>query len=104
MPVPLLTSVASEGHIHLILGSNPIASARCARSLEVGARPKVIVPAEAEIHYLLAKRIEAGEVEWIRRGFEDADLTSLGRQEVDCTVDAVFVTSKGKSTDCEFFA
>lgn len=97
MPPPLLTTVDCEGHIHLVLGSNPLASARCAKSIEVGAKPKVIAPADAEVHYLLAKRIEAGEVERIKRPFEEADLTSLGRDEVDNVVDAVFVTSSGKS-------
>ena len=98
MPPPLLAAVDSEGNIHLVLGSNPLASARCAKSLEVGAKPKVIAPADADVHYLLAKRIEAGEVEWVKRNFEDTDVTSLGRDEVDGVVDAVFVTANGKST------
>ncbi len=97
MPPPLLTAIDSVGHIHLVLGSNPLASARCTKSIEVGAKPRVIAPADAEVHYLLAKRIEAGEVEWIQRNFEETDLTSLGRDEVDKVVDAVFVTSGGKS-------
>ena len=97
MPPPLLTTVDSKGHIHLVLGSNPLASARCTKSIEVGAKPKVVAPADAEVHYLLAKRIEAGEVEWIKRSFVDSDFTSLGREEVDKVVDAVFVTSSGKS-------
>jgi hypothetical protein len=98
MPAPLLTAIDSVGHVHLIVGSNPLASARCARSIEVGAKPKIVAPANAEVHYVLAKRIEEGEVEWIKEGFEDAHLTTLGRDEVDTVVDAVFVTSNGKST------
>lgn len=97
MSPPLLASVASIGHVHLVIGSNPLASARCAKSIEVGAKPTVIAPPEAEVHYLLMKRIEAGEVDWIKRRFEEADLVSLGRDEVDKVVDAVFITSSGKS-------
>lgn len=98
MPAPLLTAIDSVGHVHLIVGSNPLASARCARSIEVGAKPKIVAPANAEVHYVLTKRIEEGQVEWIKEEFEDAHLTTLGRDEVDAVVDAVFVTSNGKST------
>ena len=97
MPAPLLTALDCEGHVHLVVGSNPVASARCARSIEVGAKPKIVAPANADVHYVLAKRIEDGEVEWIKEGFEDSHLTSMGRDEVDNVVDAVFVTSGGKS-------
>ncbi len=97
MAPPLLTALDSTGHVHLILGSNPLASARCSKSIEVGAKPKVIAPADAEIHYVLAKRIEDGEVEWIKKSFEDADLSELGREEVNNFVDAVFVTVNGKN-------
>ena len=97
MAPPLLTALDSAGHTHLIIGSNPLASARCSKSIEVGAKPKVIAPADADIHYVLSKRIEDGEVEWIKKSFEDADLSSLGRDEVDNVVDAVFVTTNGKN-------
>ena len=101
---PLLTALDSEGHIHLIVGTNPLASARCAKSLEVGAKPIVIAPADAEFHYVLAKRVDDGDVKWIKKNLEDTDVSSLGRAEVDYVVDAVFVTSggkgaKGKSSD-----
>ena len=95
MAPPFLTALDSAGHVHLIIGSNPLASARCSKSIEVGAKPKVIAPADADVHYVLAKRIEDGEVEWIRRSFEDADLSTLGRGEVDNVVDAVLVTTNG---------
>ena len=98
MAPPLLTSLDSAGHVHLIVGSNPLASARCSKSIEVGAKPKVIAPGDADLHYVLAKRIEDGEVEWIRKNFEDTDLSTLGRDEVDNVVDAVFVTATGKNT------
>lgn len=97
MAPALLTAQECDGQVHLIVGSNPLASARCAKSIEVGATPKLIAPSDADVHYVLAKRIEAGEVEWIQRGFEDDDLTTLGRKEVDTVVDAVFVTTGGKT-------
>ena len=96
MPAPLLTAHDASGHVHLIIGSNPLASARCAKSIEAGAKPKIVAPADAEVHYALLKRIEDGEVEWIKKGFEDEHLTTLGREEVDNVVDAVFVTLGGK--------
>lgn len=100
MAPPLLTALETAGHVHLIVGSNPLASARCSKSIEVGAKPKVIAPVNADVHYVLAKRIEDGEVEWIKKSFEDADLSTLGRGEVDNVVDAVFVTANGKNALC----
>ena len=97
MPDLFLTAQNALGHIHLIIGSNSLASARCARSLQVGATPKLIAPAHAEIHYALKKRIGDGEVEWIRKDFEAEDLQKLGRTESENVVDAVFVTVGGKS-------
>lgn len=97
MAPALLTAQDCTGHVHIIVGSNPLASARCAKSLEVGAKPKIIAPPDADVHYVLAKRIEIGEVEWIQESFQDAHLTTLGRDEVANVVDAVFVTSGGKT-------
>ncbi len=91
--ISLLTAIDSTSHIHLIVGSNPLAAARCAKSIEVGAKPLLIAPAETELHYALQKRIDNGEVEWLRKPFEESDLFSLGREEIDGVVDAVFVTS-----------
>jgi uroporphyrin-III C-methyltransferase len=42
------------------------------------------------------KRIDEGEVQWLKRDFKEDDLTTLGRAEVDHVVDAVFVTVGGK--------
>ncbi|RMZ82737.1 hypothetical protein DV738_g1554, partial [Chaetothyriales sp. CBS 135597] len=82
-------------HVHLIVGSGPLAAARCARSLEVGARPVLIAAAAEEggedLHYSLAKSIDEGLVHWTRCAFQDSDLTTRGRAEVDSYVDAVFV-------------
>ncbi|KAF3086726.1 hypothetical protein TWF102_010914 [Orbilia oligospora] len=93
---PLLTATPSKGHIHLIIGCNALASARCTRSLEVGALPTVIFPEaldSEEVHLGLKKRIEDGEVGFVNRGFEVTDLKTLGREEVEYFVDAVFVTA-----------
>ncbi|KAI9716154.1 MAG: hypothetical protein M1812_005582 [Candelaria pacifica] len=97
MTPALLTAHDATHHVHLIIGSNPLAAARCTRSLEVGASPKVIAPSDTDVHYGLMKRIEDGEVEWIKRAFRDGDLSELGRDEVDGVVDAVFVTLGGKN-------
>ncbi|MCJ1467904.1 hypothetical protein MMC07_006529 [Pseudocyphellaria aurata] len=97
MPDLLLTAQDTSGHVHLIVGSNSLASARCVKSLEVGARPKIVAPPEAEIHYALQKRIEEGTVEWIKKEFEEENLKTLGRKEVDNVVDAVFVTIGGEN-------
>lgn len=93
MAISLLTAVDSTSHIHLIIGSNPLAAARCAKSIEVGAKPIIIAPETADVHYGLQKRIDTGEVTWLKKGFEDDDLSSLGREEIGGFVDAVFVTT-----------
>lgn len=88
----LLTAVDSTFQVHLIVGSNPLAAARCAKSLEVGAKAKLIAPETAELHYALQKRIDSGEIEWLKKAFEEQDLMRLGRGEVGGVVDMVFVT------------
>ncbi|KAK1062685.1 uroporphyrin-III C-methyltransferase [Friedmanniomyces endolithicus] len=98
MAPALLKAVDSISHIHLIIGSNPLAGARCSKSVEVGATPILIAPETANLHYGLARRIEEHSIEWQKREFDDGDLTSLGRDETDHVVDAVFVTSGGRST------
>jgi len=97
MAPALLTAVDSTNHVHLVIGSNPLAGARCARSLEVGATVKLLSPDGEDLHYGLQKRVESGEVEWMKRAFRDDDLTSLGRDEVDHVVDAVFITLGSKN-------
>jgi hypothetical protein len=96
MAPALLTAVDATSHIHLIVGSNPLAAARCTRAIEVGAKPILIAPEDSTLHYGLVKRIEVGEVKWLQRTFREEDLTTLGRPEVDCVVDAVYVTAGGK--------
>lgn len=89
----MLTATDARSHVHLVIGANPLAAARCGQSLNAGASPILIAPETAELHYALQKRIDDGEVKRISRTFEDSDLFTLGREEVDRVVDAVFVTS-----------
>ena len=96
-PPALLTALDCKNNVHLIIGSNPLAGARCAKSIEAGARPKLIAPADAVLHYGLQKRIEEGQVDWLKKEFEDDDLKTLGREEIDWFVDAVFVTLGAKN-------
>lgn len=91
-PISLLTAIDSTSHIHLIVGSNPLAAARCTKSIEVGAKPLLIAPETAELHYTLQKRIEIGEVKWLKKAFEDEDMLQCGREEIGGVVDAIFVT------------
>lgn len=93
----LLTALDCVGHVHLIIGCGPLAASRASKSIEVGASPVILAPAHSEVHYTLSKRIEEKWVRWIQRSFEEDDLRSLGRPDVDGVVDAVFVTTGPKS-------
>lgn len=94
----------AQSQTHLIIGCSSLAAARCARSLEVGARPIVVAPETADVHFSLAEHISKGTAQLISREFKDDDLTTLGREEVDGVVDAVFVTLGGQHTlsTCDF--
>ena len=92
MAPALLAAIDSAQHVHLIVGASPIAAARCTRSLEVGANPILIAPKHDLTHHGLHKRIEDGQLRWIDREVQDTDFTTLGREEVNYVVDAVFVT------------
>ena len=96
----LLTAQDCAGHVHLIIGSGPLAASRCARSLQVGACPMVIAPSTSEPHYTLARLIEEGKASWVQRDFQEDDLTTFGREEVGHVVDTVFVTS-GPRSPCQ---
>ena len=89
---PLLTAVNARSQVHLIVGCNPLASARCTRALEVGANPVVVSPAAESMPPAVVQKVEEGKVQWIQREFRDEDLQTLGREEIDNFVDAVFVT------------
>ncbi|KAF4222666.1 hypothetical protein CNMCM5878_003704 [Aspergillus fumigatiaffinis] len=92
---PLLMAMNTEHQVHLIIGTNPLAGARCAKCVGVGAKPIIIAPDTVDVHYTLTERFEDGSAQWIRRAFQDDDLTTLGREEVDHVVDMVFVTLGG---------
>lgn len=98
----LLTAVDSTSHIHLIIGSNLLASSRATKSLEVGAKPLILAAENADIHFLLQKRIDDGEVQWVRKDFAEKDLWTFGRVGNGGWVDAVFVTGGGKSVQSEY--
>ncbi|KAJ5124220.1 uncharacterized protein N7515_008045 [Penicillium bovifimosum] len=91
-PAPLMAAWNTKSQVHLIVGSNPIAAARCAKSIEVGAKPIIIAPETDDMHFTLSEHISNGSAQWIRHEFQDKDLTTLGREEVDHVVDLVFVT------------
>ncbi|KAJ4857277.1 tetrapyrrole (Corrin/Porphyrin) methylases domain-containing protein [Trichoderma breve] len=94
----LLAGLNCTGNVHLVIGTNPLAAARCAQSLGAGAHPIVVAPETAELHYGLQQKIDDGSVKWVREEFEDDHLFRLGREEVGRVVDAVFVTA-GASRD-----
>ncbi|KHO00236.1 uroporphyrinogen methylase [Metarhizium album ARSEF 1941] len=89
----MLAGIYCTDNIHLVIGTNPLAAARCATSLAAGAHPVLVAPAAAELHCNLQTKIEQGLVRWHQKTIDEADLFSLGRDEVGRTVDAVFVAS-----------
>ncbi|KAH8703756.1 putative siroheme synthase [Talaromyces proteolyticus] len=90
---PLLVALNAAAQVHLIIGATSLAAARCTKSLQAGARPIILAPEAADIHFSLRGNIEQGLAQWVKKEFQDQDLTTLGREEVDHVVDAVFVTS-----------
>ena len=92
----LLTAQDCTDHVHLIVGSGPLAASRCAKSLEVGARPILVAPSDSDLHYTLSTSIQDGLVQWTKTEFQEADLNTLGRPEIDGYVDAVFVTTRAR--------
>ncbi|KAG6036295.1 hypothetical protein E4U41_005751, partial [Claviceps citrina] len=103
--LPMLVSLDSHSHTHLIIGLNALTPSRCAQSLSSGARPILIAPAPASpaspaantdpppaLPRALEDKITAGLLTWHQTGFQDAHLRTLGRPQVDHVVDAVFVT------------
>ncbi|CAG7918411.1 unnamed protein product [Penicillium olsonii] len=94
-PAPLMAAWNTDSQVHLIVGSNSLAGARCAKSIEVGARPIILAPETADMHFTLAEHIASGAAQWVNREFQDTDVSVLGREEVDYVVDLVFVTGGG---------
>ncbi|KAI1423383.1 tetrapyrrole methylase [Xylaria sp. FL1777] len=97
--ISLLTAINCESHIHLIVGSNSLAAARCSQSLAAGALPVLLVPGATELHYALRERVDNGEIKWVKEEFQPSHLFTLGRQDIDHVVDAVFVTSSSRDND-----
>ncbi|KAI0530264.1 tetrapyrrole methylase [Xylaria digitata] len=97
--ISLLTAINAESHTHLIIGSNSLAATRCGQSLAAGASPILLAPETAELHYALQKRVDDGEVRWVREAFQENHLFTLGREDVGHVVDAVFVTSGSRNDD-----
>ncbi|EEP75661.1 potential uroporphyrin-3 C-methyltransferase [Uncinocarpus reesii 1704] len=91
-PQPLLTALNVESQIHLVIGSNPLAAARCTKCLDSGSTPIIIAPPSEDINSSFLQKLQNGNVRWVQRQFKDDDLSTLGREEVDHYVDAVFVT------------
>ncbi|KAK4168794.1 tetrapyrrole methylase [Cladorrhinum sp. PSN259] len=93
----LLTAQHTVGHVHLIIGSNPLAASRATNSLAAGAKPIIIAPVveNQPLHYTLAAQITSGAITHLPRTFEENDLFCLGREEVSGVVDAVFITNAG---------
>jgi len=93
-PIPLLTSVNSLGHVHLVVGdNNGIAAKRARKSLESGASCILFSPTDVEqLHFELRALIDDKRIVHVQREFEENDLCVFGRQEVDRVVDMVFVT------------
>ncbi|KAI0393757.1 uroporphyrin-III C-methyltransferase [Xylariaceae sp. FL0594] len=89
----LLTATKAESHVHLIIGSNSLASTRCGQSLSAGACPVLLAPKTTELHHALQNRVGDGHVRWVQECFRDSHLFTLGRADVGHVVDAVFVTS-----------
>lgn len=89
----LLVGLDAHDAVHLVIGTNPLAAARCSASLASGAHPILVAPESAELHYGLQGKLDDGTVKWEKKVFEDSDLFRLGRAESDHIVDAVFVTS-----------
>ncbi|KAJ2970612.1 hypothetical protein NUW58_g9638 [Xylaria curta] len=95
----LLTAVNAESHVHLIIGSNSLAATRCTQSLAVGASPILLALETSDLHASLQKRVNDGEVKWIKEVFQEGHLLTLGRADVGHVVDAVFVTSDSREHD-----
>ena len=91
-PAPLMAAWNTDSQVHLIVGSNSLAGARCAKSIEVGAKPIILAPETADMHFTLSEHIARGSAQRVSHEFQDVDLTTLGREEVDHVVDLVFVT------------
>lgn len=89
----LLTAQDCSEHVHLIVGSGPLAASRCTKSIQVGAHPIILTPDDTVCHYTIEQYVSQGLVQQVAEQFKEAHLSTLGSAEVDGFVDAVFVTT-----------
>lgn len=87
----MLTAQYMSGQVHLVVGANSLAASRCSKCLEAGAKP-VVLSNGGVVSPTLFEKINESGICLIQREFQDDDLITLGREEVDRVVDAVFVT------------
>ncbi|KAK9365961.1 tetrapyrrole methylase [Lipomyces kononenkoae] len=95
----LLISQNCISQVHLVIGTTALSLTRVAKSLECGADVILIAPSFPEPTQTLAvwetevraKQTQHSNFRWIQREFQEDDLISLGRDEVDNIVDTVFV-------------
>ena len=93
MPVPLLTSADCTDQVHILIGDNAIAAKRATRIFEIGAVCILLSPKNlGDLHFDLKNLIETGRIKHVQREFQEGDLKTFGRIEVDYIVDMVFVT------------
>ena len=89
----LLASLKCSDEVHLIIGASNVASLRINSILEAGAKPVLISNQPSEkFPKSIQDNIAKGILKHIGKEYENGDLTSLGRSEVDNIVDRVFVT------------
>uniref|UniRef100_A0A060T6B5 ARAD1B14674p n=1 Tax=Blastobotrys adeninivorans TaxID=409370 RepID=A0A060T6B5_BLAAD len=84
----LLTSIAIKGQVVLVVGQTNLTKSRVRILLDHGAVP-IVVTGDPNDDWF-DDDLEGVTV--LRKPIEETDLTSLGRDEVDGVVDAVFVT------------
>ncbi len=94
----LLVATECENQVHLIIGLVPLSLTRISNSIKNGAKPILIAPrlsttdgSESRLNGLVDDLVAEGNLQWIERSFTSNDLITLGRDEVNNVVDAVFV-------------
>ena len=88
----LLTAQDCSGHIHLVIGSGPLAASRCTKTIQVGATP-IVVSNDSQLHHTIEHYVQQGFARHVADEFKEEHLETLGRTEVDGFADVVFVTT-----------
>lgn len=88
----LLASLKCTDEVHLIVGASNVAASRINSILEAGAKPVLLTnqPSE-EFTKSIEDNIANGNLKYVKKEFENDDLSKLGRSEVNHVVDRVFV-------------